>query len=353
MKRIKLKQTQNKTKEHTEEQVLKMDISSSTQNKSFCYDLPIAVGNQTFCGLEEKWTPRFNHGALLAMTIIPALVYWLVLLWMIKIISNELVRVWKIYMKEEIDFEKEEKECSLYEKEEGSQRREKKMFRSIKKSSKWGCLFRIKSCIPFVVMPLLKFSWDAIDMTLDVYIFYKLESGAILDNAIYRNKHVNNAIYAFAIIGCIAKIIILKYVLEVSLKDEDDASIDDIKGLKYHITVASFAFEDGPELILEYFYIEKYITSYTLLLVVKDVFVACCNIQGAFSAISFIKNDVQYEENTIYKVALSGAILAMPAATLLRFGGALYQYITKKLRRSCFKIETGRILQTPCRRLLY
>ena len=44
---------------------------------------------------------------------------------------------------------------------------------------------------------------------------------------------------------------------------------------------------------------------------------------------------------------LSILILLFTLASIARFGGALYQYITKKLKRSCFTIDNGMILQTP------
>ena len=81
------------------------------------------------------------------------------------------------------------------------------------KESKYqtGILFSIKSYFSMIILVLLKYFWDAIDLTLDVYIFYRLERGHLLDDVIHRNIHVSNAIYAFAILGCLVKIVIWKY----------------------------------------------------------------------------------------------------------------------------------------------
>ena len=62
-------------------------------NETFCWDLPIAIVNKTFCGLTEKWSPRFDHGGLLAMTITPVLVYWLILFLMVKQLFKSLYLV--------------------------------------------------------------------------------------------------------------------------------------------------------------------------------------------------------------------------------------------------------------------
>ena len=69
--------------------------NSVSMNETFCRELPIAIGNKTFCGLTENWSPRFSHGALLAMTIVPVLVYWLVLFLMVKQLFKELHFIWR------------------------------------------------------------------------------------------------------------------------------------------------------------------------------------------------------------------------------------------------------------------
>ena len=68
---------------------------SLAQNSTFCYDLPISIGNKTFCGLTEKWKSRFNHKTLLAMTITPVLIYWIILLAMVKTLYEKSTWRWK------------------------------------------------------------------------------------------------------------------------------------------------------------------------------------------------------------------------------------------------------------------
>ena len=376
--------------------------NTNVKSNTFCYDLPIAIGNKTFCGLTEKWTSRFNHGVLLAMTITPVLIYWLILFLMAKKLFKGLYFYWqwqkemtrgspkveallakyfekrypnekhggRVFIKMALwnthrdEFFKTDKEVQD-EYLEGV----KKLFDNTKKQDtnicgeKWrifsnsfkqsnqsGVLFSLKSYFSLIILVLLKYFWDAIDLTLDVYIFYRLERGDVLDVVIYRNMYVINAIYGFAILGCLAKIVVWKDFCssyEKSLENdnnfEDDSQNDYFA--KHFITVASFFFEDGPELILEYFYIEKYITSYTSMIIVKDIMITCLLL---YTSVRILQSNMKqikesYRPGILFNIVVSGVTLA----STLRVGGALYQYITKKLRRSCFRIDNGSILQTP------
>ena len=339
------------------------------------YDLPIAIGKRTFCGLTQKWSPRFSHVTLLVLTILPVLLYWFILFLMVKGLVKLILEIWRTQLKIAREmyqfhnlsrnfFETTEnyiEKCTRqFIKTEKNQRRRRLLI--LEQSYQIGKLFRYKSFVSTVLLVLVKYFWDAIDLTLDVYIFYRLERGDVLDKAIYRNIHVNNAIYAFAILGCLTKLFAWKfYVHSVNKEDVtndesynvriagNEHSTEVLHTTKYFVTFISFIFEDGPELILEYFYIEKYITDYTALIVVKDAIICCMFIQMALAAlIAFAKTckgGMKYID--LKQLVLNILIVSFTLATLLRVSGALYQYVTKKLRRSCFEIDNGKIMQTP------
>ena len=219
---------------------------------------------------------------------------------------------------------------------------------ALKQSNETGILFSLKTCVSIVVLVFFKFFWDAIDLTLDVYIFYRLERGEVLDDVIYRNIHVNNAIYAFAILGCLAKIGVWKLFssnIEFISNNTIENFENDLNFSKDIIGVTSFLFEDGPELILEYFYIEKYITSYTPLIIVKDAMIACLLSYTAIRIFQSSRRQIKFSNR--FGISFNIFVAGVTLASILRVGGALYQYITKKLRRSCFMMDNGRILQTP------
>ena len=369
----------------------------SFKNNTFCYGLPIAIGNRTFCGLTERWTSRFNHRALLAMTITPILIYWLILFLTAKEVFKALHFIWQ--WQKEMTRESQKTEAILlkyFEKrhpnDKGNEERARNImeswaetidsdadlkyaylegfkelfadtpkhdtnffveewrsfFTTLKQSNRTGKLFILKSYFSFIIFVLIKYFWDAIDLTLDIFIFYRLERGEVLDGVIYRNRHANNAIYAFAILGCLIKILIWKsYTLLVEGTFESKGKSDFDENfiiIKHIIGMASFLSEDGPELILEYFYIEKYITSYTPLIIVKDAMITCLLL---FTTIGILKFNTKMTYPNMIGIFLRIAITATSLASVLRVCGALYQYITKKLERSCLVIDKGRILQTP------
>ena len=105
-----------------------------------------------------------------------------------------------------------------------------------------------------IILTILKLPWEGIDVTIDAYPFYQLETGRLIDKDIYRNKHVNNAILAFSILGCLKLLFWIRFIgvgAEGGMKDVRTSK--GLSMLKLYFVAGTFLFEDGPELILEYF----------------------------------------------------------------------------------------------------
>ena len=121
--------------------------------------------------------------------------------------------------------------------------------------------------------------YDQADVCFDFHYFYRLElmTDDLLDNRIMRNTYVNNAIFAFAALGVLKSIIIGFLNAFVSnesrelfkkltdLPNENKKIIEDFKEETFMINSATISltaliFEDGAELFLEYFYVDKYAT---------------------------------------------------------------------------------------------
>ena len=113
---------------------------------------------------------------------------------------------------------------------------------------------------------------------------------------------------------------------------------------KFEVGVLGFLFEDGPELILEYFYVEKHITSYTPLIIIKDAIISCLLVHTAAKA--FVQSMRERYESSRFRL-LNIFVIIFTLASMLRVGGSLYQYVTRKMRRSCFVVADGRIRQSP------
>uniref|UniRef100_A0A7M5UKB9 Uncharacterized protein n=1 Tax=Clytia hemisphaerica TaxID=252671 RepID=A0A7M5UKB9_9CNID len=334
---------------------MEKNINQTKNDRTYCYQLPVAIGNSTFCGLNKNWESRFRDHTLLAMTIIPIAIYWIVLFAFIKTLYETLVKfkTWRT----------EESQKYLT----GGNRKYEILDKTHFEMSEnvfcgFPCCIRYKYqllnaklYVSIVLMALFRYFWDAIDLTLDLYIFYQLEKGEVLDPVIYRNAKVNNLIYGFAILGCICKVFTWKF-FQVITENYRNYKYSEIKFLqmKNMVMVASFMFEDGPELILEYFYIEKYVTSFSLLLLVKDIFVGILAIITFFTTLIYLIKDrkavtfgLWFRTITISQVFYSMLVMSITFSNALRVGGACYQYVTKKLRRSCFIVGNGVILQTP------
>ena len=153
---------------------------SLLENSTFCYELPISIGNSTFCGLNRIiWTQRYKHPMLLGMTITPVVIYWIIQILLIKGIYQNHLKLWrkhnelKNHGQHDINMGCVCFHCGAY---------------------KDRICFRFKTYFTMVVLVMFKFLWDGIDLTLDVYIFYQLEKGEVLDSGITRNITVNSYI---------------------------------------------------------------------------------------------------------------------------------------------------------------
>lgn len=240
--------------------------------------------------------------------------------------------------------------------------------------------------IKHFAIPICLLVWQGFSVAIDAFGFYLLEMGG--DSADYhryvtRDTSVNNATLAFAIMGLIQmgviyvcasnmnRLWITKLAEEVN---DDSASV-------YHETlkVLSFSYlfmiKNGPQNILQYFYIEKYkVLLPAWYMIFKDAFNACialkqlfwaCNIYFASSSLSFklafkllIKVFIRTEERSgtdtetaYFKFCLVAyivlAILMSAISNLFRLCEAVKHYTLPELNRACFEVLNGRLVQSP------
>ena len=87
-----------------------------------------------------------------------------------------------------------------------------------------------------------KLIWSAIDVTLDVYTFYQLNNGKLVDPVIQREVPVLNGILAFAVLGAVAMLInigILLVAIEGHGIEQERMILP-----KMGIALMTFVFED-------------------------------------------------------------------------------------------------------------
>ena len=140
-------------------------------------------------------------------------------------------------------------------------------------------------------------------------MFYKLEVGNIIDENVTRNPHATNAILVFAVLDAFKILLVSKLI-------SPDAVYDD--NFNIGVFILTFLLEDGPELILEYFYIDKYIsTRPPWYLLVKDAFAAGIMLYPTYCAFKFLIAEYRKKKtkdfmNKFFFVLLATALLLMP-----------------------------------------
>ena len=144
----------------------------STQgDDTFCHQLPVSVGDSAFCGLTKKWPTGFNQPTWLVGMIVIVVGYWIILLVFVKDLYRTLMDVRRLALKKLQKSMKRKKR--RIEKEE--------VFETIENVLCYSpcCVIhkddpaRLVLYISIVVMVLLKYFWDGIDFTLDLYIVYR------------------------------------------------------------------------------------------------------------------------------------------------------------------------------------
>ena len=204
-------------------------------------------------------------------------------------------------------------------------------------------------------LPVSKMLYDVFDVALDIYTFYQLDQGGLIDSLIYRNAYVVNAIMVFAVFGALKCIgVSIAFVLITS----DEGDLDDFgehgpekikmfhaKKFKYLSIYLTFIFEDGIEMFLEYFWLEKYFTqSAPIYMVVKDVTLVLVAIYAICGSCCGGRHPMS---NCLFRF-LIGATVFIFLSEILRVVGAVYQYKKGILSsRDCLKVDHGKLIQTP------
>ena len=351
--------------------------------KGTCVSFDIPAFNQSYPCFNVTWQPRVSEGSLLAIMIVPSIltsVLWVYAMWKLpgklyQLCPREKTRSYCFSRRRN----KSEKKTSCVLVSVNNPASEDLVSKSNSVYSGDSNTHyseehvRKIPLLQVVILPLLKLTWDAIDVVLDLYIFYEIEKGNILHKAIIRNTYVNNAILVFALIGCLK---ILLCVLNIQRFLERVDVLPDVGGQKHLLQtfkvqkaqnhLITFFFEDCAELFLEYFFIEKYIMEYpSPVLIIKDIILAiialgCLIIDAVFGISILCKSQKQFKQHLMseqkhdfiseykskYAYTFGGSVL-VALINFLRVGGAGYQYITGKLHPNCLEIVDGVLVQTP------
>ena len=207
-----------------------------------------------------------------------------------------------------------------------------------------GCLSigtRSTSITGFVTLKgaiYLKLILENVDTIADCFLLYQLESGQIISEMVHRNTTANNALYILIYVSMIVNqlvfILCLKY-------------FDNLYFIKELMSMVFFAFTGAPELFIEYFYLDRYVTRKTdWYLFVRSALQFLLSLLTIYSALRNIYDPRNKYSKPIYKVA---AFVTVPigAATACRVVGSTYQYAFGLIKRDCFTVNSGGVYQSP------
>ena len=187
------------------EEIAKVNSSENNFSTSWCVQLPIYKGNHIFCGLTSSWKPRISEEKYR--------VYW----WIFSGFFSSFIVIGILAF----------------------------MISCLSRV----CIFKTKTKPISRYIVLLQIVWDFSDFLIDLTLFKDLEMGDLISIEITRNIKVNNAIFAFALLGFF-KTFLWFWILTVA--DVKENPVRYFEQIKHMIAVFSFTFEDGPEIILEY-----------------------------------------------------------------------------------------------------
>ena len=211
------------------------------------------------------------------------------------------------------------------------------------------CTFIRWSFISFVVFPCFKLTWEAIDVLLDMWLFYRLEKGDknVMSTMIYRDAYINNAIMAFAILGALNMLLCVRMTTRKVKRDGFDLDEMDITLATSFMFV--YLFEDGPEFYLEYFFVEKYLLERPQdnFLIAKDALVAVMVLKAIMKGAKDMWKKCQNDESFCVVFWFFGTALLIGIASVTRVGAVLYQYNTGNLNSACLSVAGGRLIQHP------
>ena len=260
---------------------------------------------------------------------------------------------------EEIEFDILEEEISI----KGRKVTKGDVKGSQKRRQIFGCITLSLRCahfllvLQFIILPLFAILWDIVDVIFDTFYFYKLERGELIHPLIYRNAHVNNSILVFACLGAIKSVIVAFCYLIVVQSNENER--------KYHHNVVlatlgavsvKLLLEDAPELILEYFYVDKFIINNPpWFLVGKDVVTAFIYILPLIKIVkSGVLNDFKlikekYSSLLAYFIYMPATLAraCMSLAMIFRIVGMIIQYMGTTVNAECFVVLDNALQQTP------
>ena len=208
-----------------------------------------------------------------------------------------------------------------------------------------------------IVFPLFAIVWDFVDIISDTYYYVQFEMNDILDKNITRNPHVAHCMYAFTLLGAMKYVTVATCYMAVLKGNSEERSKRSLITRKTMFAISSkLLMEDAPQLLLEYFFVDKYVTiNKPWFLVAKDavsIVVYLLPLAGIVN--SGYKNYKALREDdnagvmmVVCYVLNTAARWWMSLAMISRVSGKIMQYSGSSIDSACFYVQDSALHQSP------
>uniref|UniRef100_A0A7M5WS54 Uncharacterized protein n=1 Tax=Clytia hemisphaerica TaxID=252671 RepID=A0A7M5WS54_9CNID len=298
---------------------------NTTTNPLTCVGLNISEGNKTFC-YTETWKP-FSKEITLGVVLPPCIIAFL-------IVAGGFLCSGILYKLEDI----RDKYLQQYDSVNDS------FFRKRSEKSKWFFLV--------FVLDTWRYVYAVVDLCFDLVIVYKLQQGLYFHEAIYQNDAIIWFLYCIDWFGFFSKMQGFSFILKKKPPPQNKGFID----WKLFFTLSQFFLDEGPELILQFFYIENYEVRYKAKYILHDmilykdfVYIIVCVSKCIYhfsKTLTVMKDRTQSLRDVVDKL-LYLSIWLFTIASILRVIAHFVQHLNNELTRFCYKEWNGRIYQTP------
>jgi len=221
---------------------------------------------------------------------------------------------------------------------------------------------------------------DVIDILFDTIYFGEFVTNGIINKNIHIRPHIYAILFAFQITGTVKNIILVHIankqingktgevhekhhkgsIIKSMMSDENESSLVDTNSYMYinfYQTILAFCMQDGPEAFMQYFYIDKYVEEFNLVLFLAASGRCLMSCRVMYIFFFYVKSflDPAYHNEKVRALVWSMVLVKgiITAAHTLR---TFAVFIITRLERSLFDksinscvefVENGDIYQAP------
>ena len=334
------------------------NVTSEGITNSTC--VIIGTNNATFCGVYQTWEPRKwieqAPFSILPTVIVPTsfagLIYGITICYM----AVKFKKCYKTFLDKNENIPCDTDFLGLGQKMLGSVTNKKVALR-------WSYI------LFWFVMPVGYMIYDTIDVALDSFYFHRLEqqNGTLMNNFIMRDENVNNAILAFAYLGAFKSIIVViftkmsiscleDYTEQLSTSSELNKKLlhgsrDEVTlTFKSAIPFTTLLFEDAVELVLEYFYADKYAAagSDRLVLINSTLMAIVSSAFFVVTARKMVEKLRDMSGENVFYLGFNAPSFLLGISKLLRVYSCWYHSYEGGVLKECLMVSPdGTLIQTP------